>query len=172
MERIHQSLALHAAFLDDFRQTVDRAAERLLRYSDDEAGRRPAPDKWSRKEIIGHLIDSAANNHGRFVRAQLQDALVFPGYDQDAWVRLQHYHKRRWADLVHLWRAYNHHIADVMETTDPEALERRRTTHNLNELAWRPVPASEATTLAYFMRDYVGHLKHHLRQAIPGNQDG
>jgi len=64
-----------AAFLDDFRQTVDRAAERLLRYSDDEAGQRSAPDKWSRKEIIGHLIDSASNNHGRFVRGQLQDAL-------------------------------------------------------------------------------------------------
>jgi len=163
---------MDAAFLDDFRQTVDRAAERLLRYSDAEASRRPAPEKWSRKEIVGHLIDSASNNHGRFVRAQLQDALVFPGYDQDSWVRLQQYQKRRWVELVHLWRAYNHQIAHIMETADPEALERPRTVHNLNELAWKPVPASEPTTLTYFMRDYVGHLKHHLRQAIPGDQDG
>jgi hypothetical protein len=45
---------MDAAFLEDFRQTVDRAAERLLRCSDADASERPAPDKWSRKEIIGH----------------------------------------------------------------------------------------------------------------------
>ena len=66
---------MDAAFLDDFRQTIDRAAGRLLEYSDAEASRHLAPGKWSRKEIIGHLIDSASNNHGRFVRAQLQDEL-------------------------------------------------------------------------------------------------
>ena len=91
-----------AAFLDDFRRTVDRAAERLLAVSDADAGRSPAPGKWSKKEIIGHLIDSAANNHGRFVRAQLQEDLIFLGYDQDAWVRLQHYRERSWNDLVRL----------------------------------------------------------------------
>jgi DinB family protein len=158
---------MDAAFLDDFRRTVDRAAERLLGYSDDEASQRPAPDKWSRKEIIGHLIDSASNNHGRFVRAQLQDTLVFPGYDQDAWVRLQQYQQQSWVELIQLWRAYNHLIANIMATAHPEALERPRIAHNLNELAWKPVPTSEPTTLAYFMRDYVGHLKHHLRQALP-----
>lgn len=47
------------SFLDGFRRMVDRAVERLLAYSDQEAAARPAPGKWSRKEIIGHLIDSA-----------------------------------------------------------------------------------------------------------------
>lgn len=61
---------IDAAFLDDFRQTIDRAAERLLGYSDADASVHLAPGKWSRKEIIGHLIDSASNNHGRFVRAR------------------------------------------------------------------------------------------------------
>jgi hypothetical protein len=115
---------IDAAFLDDFRRTIDRAAEQLLACSDTEASRQPAPGKWSRKEIIGHLIDSASNNHGRFVRAQLQDDLVFTGYDQDAWVRLQRYQECGWVDLVQLWRAYNHQIANIMEAADADALER------------------------------------------------
>lgn len=158
---------LDAACLDDFRQTVDRAAGSLLALSDAQAARRPAPGKWSRKEIIGHLIDSASNNHGRFVRAQLQDDLVFAGYDQEAWVRIQRYQDRPWADLVRLWQAYNHHIAAVMAATDAHALTRPRTRHNLDELAWQAVSTTEPATLDYFMRDYVAHLKHHLRQALP-----
>ena len=154
-------------FLSDFRQTVDRAAHRLRALSDDEASSRTAPGKWSRKEIIGHLIDSASNNHGRFVRAQLQDDLVFPGYDQDAWVRTQRYQDRPWPDLVALWQAFNHHIADVMETADPREMTRPRARHNLDQLAWQAVSAMQSTTLEYFMRDYVDHLKHHLGQALP-----
>ena len=158
---------MDAAFLDDFRQTLDRAAQQLLLFSDAEAGIHPAPGKWSKKEIIGHLLDSASNNHGRFVRAQLQDDLVFPGYDQDEWVRVQCYQGRRWADLVRAWHAYNHQIASVMAAADDDALTRQRVRHNLHELAWQAVPTSEPATLDYFMRDYVGHLKHHLAQALP-----
>jgi len=157
---------MDAAFLAEFRRTIDRAAERLGTFCDSEAGRPTAPGKWSKKEIVGHLIDSAANNHGRFVRAQLQDDLVFPGYDQDAWVRVQRYRDRPWSDLVALWRAYNRHIACVMESADPDVVARVRTSHNLDELAWKAVQRTEPTTLDYFMRDYVGHLEHHLRQAL------
>jgi hypothetical protein len=157
---------MDAAFVAEFRRTIDRAVERLGTFDDSEAGRPTAPGKWSKKEIVGHLIDSAANNHSRFIRAQLQDDLVFAGYDQDAWVRLQRYGDRSWGDLVRLWQAYNHHIACVMESADIHALSRERTSHNLDELAWKPVPRSEPTTLNYFMRDYVAHLEHHLRQAL------
>jgi len=154
------------AFIAEFRRTIDRAAERLGTFCDSEAGRPTAPGKWSKKEIVGHLIDSAANNHGRFVRAQLQEDLVFPGYDQDAWVRVQRYRDRPWSDLVALWCAYNRHIACVMESADPELVDRVRTSHNLDELAWKAVQRTEPTTLDYFMRDYVAHLEHHLRQAL------
>ena len=153
-----------AAFLEDFRTTVDAASDRLLVFSDEEAARRPAPGKWSRKEIIGHLIDSASNNHGRFVRAQMHDHLSFPGYDQDDWVRIQRYQDRPWADLVRLWQAYNHHIAHIMATADADARSRPRLEHTLDEIAWETVSAEEATTLDFFMRDYVAHLKHHLAQ--------
>jgi hypothetical protein len=154
------------AFIAEFRRTIDRAAERLGTFCDSEAGHPTAPGKWSKKEIVGHLIDSAANNHGRFVRAQLREDLVFPGYDQDAWVRVQRYRDRPWSDLVALWRAYNRHIACVMESADPDLVDRVRTSHNLDELAWKAVQRTEPTTLAYFMRDYVAHLEHHLRQAL------
>jgi hypothetical protein len=154
-------------FVADFRQTVDRASGRLLTFSDLEAAARPAPGKWSRKEIIGHLIDSASNNHGRFVRGLLQDDLIFAGYDQEAWVRVQRYQDRPWTDLVRLWQAFNHHIANVIETADPHALTRPRARHNLDQLAWRSVSAMQSTTLEYFMGDYLDHLKHHLGQALP-----
>ena len=157
---------MDAAFIAEFRRTIDRAAESLGTFCDSEAGHPTAPGKWSKKEIVGHLIDSAANNHSRFVRAQLQKDLMFPGYDQDAWVRVQRYRDRPWSDLVALWRAYNRHIACVMESADPELVDRVRTSHNLDELAWKAVQRTEPTTLDYFMRDYVGHLEHHLRQAL------
>jgi hypothetical protein len=154
-------------FLDDFRDTVDAAASRLLTLSRARAETRPAPGKWSPKEVTGHLIDSATNNHGRFVRAQLQDDLIFSGYEQEDWVRVQAYQERAWADLVLLWQALNHHIAHVMATADTGALTRPRARHNLDALAWQPIGAGQPATLEYFMRDYVGHLKHHLRQALP-----
>jgi len=158
---------MDAAFLADFRQTVDRAASRLLLIPDRDASVRSAPGKWSPKEIVGHLIDSASNNHGRFVRAQLQEDLIFEGYDQDAWVRVEAYQDRPWVDLVRLWQAFNHHIAAVMQVAGPQTLTQPRTRHNLDQLAWQAVDTTQPTTLEYFMRDYVGHLKHHLRQVLP-----
>ena len=150
----------------ELRRTVDEAALALAEVPDAEAARRPAPGKWSQKEIIGHLVDSAANNHARFVRAQMQDDLVFPGYEQDAWVRVQDYQSVPWRDLVELWRTYNLHIAHVIEHTPQPALTAPRARHNLHEIAWRTVPADRPTTLEYFMRDYVGHLRQHLAQAL------
>ncbi len=132
--------------------------------SADEARAPVAPGKWSPQEIIGHLVDSASNNHGRFVRAHLHDDLVFPGYDQDAWVRIQNYVSADWFALVALWRGYNHHIAHVIEHIEDDAATRPRASHNLDEIAWKAVPKSEPATLEYFVRDYVDHLKHHLAQ--------
>ena len=64
---------------------------------------------WTKKEILGHLIDSAAINHQRFVRAQFTDDLVFDGYVQDDWVKVQDYQNRDWRELVELWHGYNRH---------------------------------------------------------------
>ena len=151
-------------YADDLAGTVIAAAASLVAMSEESAARRPGPGKWSPKEVIGHLIDSAANNHQRFVRAQLQDDLVFPGYAQDAWVAAQRYRDAPWQNLLTLWRAYNLHIAWLMAAVPDEVRLRERRHHNLHELAWRPVPAETPATLDYFMRDYVNHVHHHLRQ--------
>src|SRR5437764_8545226 len=102
-------------FLDDFRTTIDVAAKQLLKISAEKSQVPRAQGKWSPKEIIGHLIDSASNNHQRFVRAQFTDDLIFAGYEQDAWVSVQQYGRESWPLLVQLWKSFNLHLAHVME---------------------------------------------------------
>jgi hypothetical protein len=150
--------------VDDLRATLSAESARLLAIPEVEASRHPAPGKWSPKEIVGHLIDSAANNHTRFVRAQIADDMVFPGYDQDAWVRLQRYNDRPWTALVELWKSYNGHIASLVEQISPDRLSLQRTRHNLDEVGWKTIPRDQPATLDYFIRDYVAHMKHHLAQ--------
>jgi hypothetical protein len=150
--------------VDDLVASVRAAAVRLRRVSDADAARRPAPGKWSAKEIVGHLIDSAAHNHQRFVRARWQDNLVFQGYEQDAWVSTQDYASAPWLELVDLWASYNLHLARVMRGVPEETRHREHARHNLDQLAWQPASSDQPATLDYFMRDYVDHLQHHLRQ--------
>jgi hypothetical protein len=153
-------------FLDAFRKTLETSTERLLLLSDDKSKTPREPGKWSPREIVGHLIDSAANNHQRFVRAQFTDDLVFPGYKQAEWASVQGYADEGWEQLVQLWKHYNLHLLHLMGRVSPEQLSRPRTKHNLHEIAWQPVAVDQPTTLEYFMRDYVDHLKHHLRQIL------
>ncbi len=131
-----------------------------------------AAGKWTPREILGHLIDSASNNHQRFVRAQFKDDLVFPGYDQDAWVEVQAYEKAPWPELVDLWRSFNLHLAHVMANIPEQVRFRRVTDHNLDKIAWMTVPADQPATLDYFMADYVDHLEHHLHQILGADWTG
>src|SRR5262245_3209745 len=96
------------------RKAVERAVPMLNELSDDEASARVAAGSWSPKEIIGHLVDSASNNHQRFVRAQLSDDLLFLGYEQEGWVAVQRYQDRPWDSLVRLWSEYNLHLARII----------------------------------------------------------
>jgi hypothetical protein len=152
--------------LEDFRRTVEGAAESLLGMTEARSELRPAPGKWSAKEVVGHLIDSAANNHQRFVRAQFQDDLVFPGYAQEEWNAAQHYQRESWRQLVELWRLYNLHLLHVVSHIAEDELRRPRHPHTLHRIAWRLVAEGEPATLEYLIRDYVGHLKHHLGQIV------
>lgn len=150
--------------LEDFSQTIEEAAERLRGMTEEDADVKPAPEVWSAKEMVGHLIDSAANNHQRFVRAQFTDGLDFPGYVQDEWIAAQHYGDAPWARLVELWRLYNLHLLHVVSRIPADELKRPRRPHSLDRIAFRLVEADEAATLEYLIRDYVEHLKHHLNQ--------
>lgn len=150
-------------FLQDFRKTIESGKARLLAIPEEKAGA-GTTDQWSAKEIVGHLIDSAANNHQRFARAQETDDLVCSGYDQNGWVTSQKYSQESWADLVNLWAAYNLHLLHFVSVMPQEVLTRPRHKHNLHQVAWRAVDESTPTTLEYFIRDYAGHLQHHLTQ--------
>lgn len=141
---------------EELRSTIEAAIIQLRAITEAESQERPAPTKWSKKEIIGHLIDSAANNHQRFVRLQLSDQLSLPGYEQDGWVSVQHYQNESWEQLVQLWRSYNLHLAHVMADVPEDKLE--------NTCA---IGGDAPVTLGFIMTDYVRHLKHHLRQALP-----
>lgn len=111
-----------------------------------------AGGQWSRKQILGHLIDSASNNHQRFVRAQVSPGSSFPKYQQEEWVAAQLYADRPWLELVALWAAYNRHLLHLMEVAPQPATIR--------------VGDAEPVTLEFLMTDYVRHLKHHLDQIL------
>lgn len=151
-------------FIGEFINTINLSGDPLLDISNEEASKKPAPDKWSKKEILGHLIDSASNNHKRFVMAQYKDDLIFDGYEQDKWVEAQKYNEADWEQLIGLWMMLNSHIVHIMRSTPLEALTKKHSKHNLHQIAWKTVPENEETTLEYFYQDYLGHMRHHLNQ--------
>ncbi len=134
----------------DLLAVVTKAAAQLRQVDDQTAAVRPAPGEWSNKEIIGHLIDSAANNHQRFVRAQREEPHTFPGYEQDNWVGLQAYQTREWDHLLTLWEAYNLHLAGIIECIPEEKLETAC------------IIAGEPWTLKEIATDYLGHMQKHF----------
>jgi hypothetical protein len=158
-------------WLDDFKETIESATPRLLRISESESEQPRTEEHWSAKQIIGHLIDSATNNHARFVLAQLKDDLVFPAYDQNSWVQIQHYQQASWPQLVDLWRAYNVHLLHVMAHTPADKMNNPCTQHSLQTIAFKTVSKSDPVTLEYLMKDYVVHLKHHLTQIFENGAD-
>lgn len=137
----------------ELRRQIDAALPWLRTIPASRANQPSAPGKWSAQQVIGHLIDSASNNHQRFVRAQESSSLVFPAYAQEHWVRCQHYENATWDGLVGLWHAYNHHVAHVIEHI-PEDLRSVQCV----------VGTYPPETLGFLAHDYVVHLRHHLQQ--------
>ena len=134
-------------------QVVDRVAGNLSNLSPQQTRQQPAPGKWSIQQIIGHLLDSAANNHHRFIRAQQIDPFAFPGYEQDHWVRAQNYNQLPWPDLLQLWKLYNRHLAHVIEAVPSEKLT----------VECR-IGSYPTETLSFLIEDYLAHIEHHLKQ--------
>ena len=85
----------------------------LAGFTEAESEQRPTPERWTKKEVVGHLIDSAFNNHQRFVHGQIAGPHDFPAYDQEQWVRVQHYQTAPWNDLIPLWQAANTHLVHI-----------------------------------------------------------
>jgi hypothetical protein len=117
---------------------------------------KPAPGKWSKKEILGHLIDSATNNHQRFVRAQFESSPAIT-YDQMKWNQFSYHNQMNSEQLIQFWMSYNLQLVALIQLMPGESFDLSCQTGGEKE-----------QSLAFVFIDYVQHLEHHLRQIIPG----
>ncbi|HZS25613.1 MAG TPA: DinB family protein [Candidatus Angelobacter sp.] len=137
----------------DLGRTVAQAKPLLMKLDNADTSARPSENKWAKKEILGHLLDSASNNHQRFVRAAQQGSLTFPGYDQNFLVDLQRFADVDWNFLVDFWAAYNRFLAHVINNL---SVDFAKIICNIGN--------NKPATLEWIASDYVAHLKHHLNQ--------
>ena len=152
---MNQKMDKLAEVASQIEQAVGAAVERWRNLPEPALTFRVSADAWSIKEIIGHMIDSASNNHQRFVRLQLTESLAFPDYGHDNihWVRIQNYQDRSWWELIALWHYFNIQLADIIRSVDSSCLSH----------VWQIDPQTRVT-LFDLMTDYFRHLEDHLNQ--------
>jgi hypothetical protein len=138
--------------LKEFRALINQVPLRLNQLPSSQVERKPSTSQWSPKEELGHLLDSAANNHQRIVRAQLEDKPKMPGYDGDAWVELHQYQQRNWQEMIALWRALNQQLLAAAEAAPDSAWSRTCT-----------IADSQPLTMKFVFEDYIAHMLHHLK---------
>ena len=136
-------------------EIVNTSSEQMKKLSVQDWEFRKAADKWSRKEILGHMIDSAANNHQRFVRAQYGDKTPI-SYDGNKWVSVEKHHDAPTGNLIGLWAFYNLHLAHIIANIPKE---KYGVLFNAD--------ATEPKTLEWLVQDYMHHMIHHLKQILP-----
>jgi hypothetical protein len=137
------------------REIVSVTKPQLLKIPSEVSSKKPSLNTWSKKEILGHLIDSASNNHQRFVRGAQNLAGDFPTYNQNRWVDVQHYNDMNWTDLIEFFSQYNLHLCRVIDSLPQEALG-----NPCNIGKENPV------TLEFVIDDYLRHLRHHIDQIL------
>ena len=158
--------------MDDYQerlqQIVDRALIQLKAISFDKMSLKPSPDKWSRKEILGHLIDSAYNNHWRFLVAAQKGNLYFEGYNQTEWVTKNNYQNRQVSEIINIWSVVNQHLCTLLGELPRELLLKETNQHNFHTMCFNLIPEGASSSLSYLIWDYIAHLEHHLAQIIDG----
>lgn len=144
-----------SAVIGGIGHVVETWEHRLLNLSNDVISKKKNKQNRTIKQIIGHLVDSASNNHQRIVRLQYNRSLVFPDYtqDNDRWIAIQNYQHAEWVDLIQLWRYYNLHIIHVINNVDKSALNNY----------WIDGECT-AVTLENMIRGFLSHLHLHMRE--------
>jgi hypothetical protein len=133
-------------------EIIERHVPALLALSEDKLTLKSSPTKWSKKEVLGHLVDSAQNNIRRFIVAQHEE-LPLIIYNQDKWVAAVNYQQYDSKDLIQLWKLLNKHMIVVLKNITPELAERQCQTGGPHTIEW-------------LANDYVTHLRHHLHQVL------
>lgn len=140
-------------FANALREVIDTELPLLEAMTDEQSSRSVRPGRWTPKEELGHLLDSAANNHLRIARAALDGEFRGSGYEQDRWIRLHGYAELPWAELTGFWRRYNTMLAHLIARLPAESLAAPCT-----------IGAGEPAPLKDLVRDYILHMRHHLDQ--------
>lgn len=143
------------SLIHDIVTNVEKWADKLARLPDDPVNNRRNSQNRTLKQILGHLIDSATNNHHRIVRLQYNNELEFPDYrqDNDTWIRIQDYQNAEWSGLVSFWKFYNLHMAHMIARVNKDALGN----------TWRDCDGN-VETLQSVIEGYVWHLNLHLKE--------
>jgi hypothetical protein len=142
------------ATIEHLEKIVSNYTRRLEGIPEEEYTKKPGPEKWSKKEILGHLVDSAQNNTRRFIVAQYEE-IPRIGYDQDKWVALTDYQHYPTSNLITLWRLLNLHICRVLTGISPLTALRKCAMGN-----------TQPYTIEWLAADYCNHLLHHLHQIL------
>ncbi len=155
------------AYAQTLIQIVQTTVRHIAALDDATFTQKPTPQKWSKQEMLGHLIDSAYNNHQRFLRAEQQGNLVFPGYDPDDWVQKNGYQSRDRVEVLHLWVQTNEHLAHLINQLPDELMMQETRDHNFHVIGMNRPEEGSQSCLAYLVWDYLFHLEHHLSQIVP-----
>ena len=138
----------------ELEKTVKEASTRLQLLDETSLDSKPSSGKWSKKEILGHLIDSANNNLNRFIRGQYENEPHIV-YDQDQWVALQNYQSMPFAEVLQLWKSSNNQVINVLKNIPPQNFDRQCDTGKGEK---------ELHSLSWLANDYLAHMHHHLKQ--------
>ncbi len=138
---------------DELIEVVEFFSARLAVMDDSVVRIKPTEERWAIIEVLGHLVDSAANNHQRFVRALQTDSMVFPNYDQNFWVKSQQYRECSWDNLIDFWKLYNFQLAQIIRRIPDEKMRVKCT-----------ITPNEPVSLSFLVEDYLAHMKHHLNK--------
>jgi hypothetical protein len=141
-------------YLERLDKLIKIIPDLLIQINKNEFDLKPSPDKWSKKEILGHLIDSATNNHHRFIRAQYED-MPRIAYNQNQWNKLNHYIEMDSTQIITFWTIYNKHLLEIMKRIPNENLQKECISTD-----------EKIYTIEYLMNDYVKHLEYHLHQIV------
>jgi len=142
-------------------QLVDEFSNKINDIPEEIFSAKPRPEKWSKKEVLGHLIDSANNNLRRFICGQYESSPKIT-YQQDFWVAANNYQNIKKENVIQLWGLLNEQICEVLRTMPVENAGRTCDTGKDNV---------QLLSIEWLAEDYVKHLKHHLNQIISGSFD-